>query len=717
MNTARRIALALTLISAGVARAAVFNIPDGDVAALRAAIVTANSNGVADTINLVPGGIYTLTAADNPSNGLPVVNDDVPGVDLTINGHGATIQRAAGAPEFRILQINDAAEVSCNDLTIAGGKLTGTFPANAGGSIFLGHAMLTLTRCSLVDNVGGLGGAIYSDGGSLTVSAGVFQRNMTDAGASGLGAAMGGAIANVGGTLVIDDTVFTANRSEREAGAIYTSGTARLTSSALSENVASGIGGAVANDGDLTLIDCEVTDNQSVSVGGGIHSTKALTLQRCAVNGNQSSSSGGGINNFGALTIESCTFDGNFAGSRGGAVSSFQNDPAVAASATAQNSTFSNNVGIRGGALSNFAASLTLTNCTVSGNTAFVFGGAIHNVNGVVTARAVTFTGNSARQDNAGIFNQRLPAQPGGAALFTIQNSIVRLGLTGVNLLNDSGTIISDGFNLSDDPAGGDGTSGPGGFLNGPTDVRNTDPKLGPLQNNGGPTLTHALLAGSPAIDAGGSTNVPPFDQRGFTRVGAHDIGAFEVNAIPPAVSLVSVVSRKAHGSAANFDVNFPLSGNVGVECRSGGAGGSFQLVFKFTNPLTSVDAAAITDGSGDVGASSGIGIDPHEYIVNASGITNGQKITVTLTNVLDVEGSFSPTVSFTGGFLLGDVNGDGAVNAADATIARNRSGQTTDATNFRADLNHDGAINSADATIVRGRSGSGLEATARQSF
>ena len=58
---------------------------------------------------------------------------------------------------------------------------------------------------------------------------------------------------------------------------------------------------------------------------------------------------------------------------------------------------------------------------------------------------------------------------------------------------------------------------------------------------------------------------------------------------------------------------------------------------------------------------------------------------------------------------LVGDANGDGFVNAADATVTRNRSGQPTSATNYRADVNHDGSVNSADATIVRARSGTSI--------
>src|SRR5439155_14743800 len=119
-------------------------------------------------------------------------------------------------------------------------------------------------------------------------------------------------------------------------------------------------------------------------------------------------------------------------------------------------------------------------------------------------------------------------------------NTIFNAGASGENILSPSGTVTSHGYNLSSDAAGGDGTTGPGGLLNAPGDIRNTNPLLGPLQNNGGPTMTHALLVHSPAINAGDPSFSPYafnppllYDQRdgpGFPRVfnGRVDIGAFE---------------------------------------------------------------------------------------------------------------------------------------------------------------------------------------------
>src|SRR4029077_20088909 len=117
----------------------------------------------------------------------------------------------------------------------------------------------------------------------------------------------------------------------------------------------------------------------------------------------------------------------------------------------------------------------------------------------------------------------------GGTAALDIGDTILNSGPRGGTLFNSGGTVTSHGYNLSDDDAGG--------YLTGPGDQINTDPMLGPLQDNGGSTFTHALLLGSPAIDAADPNFTPPpfFDQRGsgFDRVvnGRIDKGSFEVQA------------------------------------------------------------------------------------------------------------------------------------------------------------------------------------------
>ncbi|MFL6538429.1 MAG: choice-of-anchor Q domain-containing protein [Chthoniobacterales bacterium] len=467
------------------------------------------------------------------------------------------------------------------------------------------------------------------------------------------------------------------------------------------------------------------------SSGGGILNDRgSLTVENCAVVGNSGALSGetygGGIfNSDGSVVVSDTVVQGNTAFSGGGLAS--RRTTVGTAVTGVRNSTFSGNSAL-GGFGGGFFQEATntgsigeafLLNSTFSGNSAspmgFSGGGGGGIYNGGFTGsqaraevRECTLSGNNAPA-GAGVYNLNFSA----SASVALSNTILKTGTLGENLINSSGIIQSLGHNLCSDAAGTfDNGTGPGGYLTGTADRRNTDPLLGPLKDNGGATFTHALLPGSPAINGGEDTSESEFDQRGFARVGTNDIGSFEFGA-ERAVPLLSVVSRKSHGTAGTYDVNFPLSGNLGVECRSGGASGGFQLVFKFANPLTSVDAAALTAGVGEVGQSSGIGADPHEYVVNLTGVTDAQFIRTTLTNVLDADGNFSPSVAIYAGFLLGDANGDAVVNAADAVVARNSSGQTADATNFRADFNRDGSINSADATTARARSGNAIESRA----
>ncbi len=170
------------------AHGAVFNIPDGDVAALKNAMNVANTNDEADVINLAANGNYILTAPDNSlngPNGLPLVDDDVAGLDLTINGNGATIERstAAGTPVFRILQLNFDAALSCDSLTIRNGLLDSpVFPQDRGAGIFLSHGSLTLTNCMLRGNTALLGGGIYSIASSVTLNNSTVNENLANYG-------------------------------------------------------------------------------------------------------------------------------------------------------------------------------------------------------------------------------------------------------------------------------------------------------------------------------------------------------------------------------------------------------------------------------------------------------------------------------------------------------------------------------------------------------
>jgi hypothetical protein len=171
---------------------------------------------------------------------------------------------------------------------------------------------------------------------------------------------------------------------------------------------------------------------------------------------------------------------------------------------------------------------------------------------------------------------------------------------------------------------------------------------------------------------------------------------------VPPPVQLNQAVSRKVHGSTGAFNVDLPLTGNPGIECRSGGANGDYTLVFTFANTLTTVDSANVTRGTGSVSSTSIDSDDAHHYIVNLTGVGNAQHITVTLSNVTDSAGDSSAGISASMGVLVGDVTASGRVDAADVSLVRQQTLQPVTSSNFREDVNASGRIDAADVSIVR---------------
>jgi hypothetical protein len=261
--------------------------------------------------------------------------------------------------------------------------------------------------------------------------------------------------------------------------------------------------------GTQTLNNSSFSSNSAGSGGGAIYNDHGLyfTVNYCAISGNSAENWGGGIYNDGSqsgaawMTINCSTLNGN-SGATGGGIF---------------------NDGEQGG-----DTHLQISNSTISENTASYGGGIASNgYYGFYVSVQIsnsTFSSNSAAEAGGGIYNV---GRSGETVTVSLTNTILRTGALGGNIFNDSGTVSSLGYNLSDDDCGG--------FLIGPGDQANIEPLLGPLQDNGGPTLTHALLPGSPAIDAGDPDFTPPplYDQRGpgFDRVvnGRIDSGSFEV--------------------------------------------------------------------------------------------------------------------------------------------------------------------------------------------
>ena len=301
-----------------------------------------------------------------------------------------------------------------------------------------------------------------------------------------------------------------------------------------------GDGGGIRSAGVLTLTDSIISNNHAAGTeflggtgGGVLNESGTMTITRCTVSNNSAqystgssgdcaSGSGGGIRNEsgGSLTITNSTISGN----------SFN-----------VSDSFRTCVGSGGGGGVRNAGSMVITNCTVSGNSAagdgffFANGGGISNIGNLqITSSTIAHNSafNSASDQFAafggGLFSSgststgssiiALNTAPAGPDFFTFTpgGGLQSMGYNTIG--NDADAII---FSQPTDQVGTDGAP--------------IDPLLSPLASNGGPTFTHALQSGSPAINRGDPA-APPQDQRGYGRLGVPDVGAFEFNGVAPSI-------------------------------------------------------------------------------------------------------------------------------------------------------------------------------------
>ncbi len=289
----------------------------------------------------------------------------------------------------------------------------------------------------------------------------------------------------------------------------------------------------------LKLNDLTVAAGNTALFGGAVNNLGTLTISNSTFSGNTAGFLGGAIFNLGHLQVTNSTFTRNSALIGGGG--------AILNDGTAQiaDSTFSGNSANSGGAIDNSSGTLELMNSTLYGNTASDIGGALLNddtttvVNCTIANNTAFFGGGA--DDNSGTLR--------------LENSIVSKNAGG----NCSGDVSGAG-NLSSD------SSCPG--------RRNSNAELGPLQYNGGPTYTLALLPGSPAIDTALKSDCPATDQRGVPRPqGAGcDIGAYERASVP----------SSGHTCITYYNDTFPGNVNVspGQTCGfvSGGVTGNMTM-------------------------------------------------------------------------------------------------------------------------------------------
>ena len=486
-------------------------------------------------------------------------------------------------------------------------------------------------------------------------------------------------------------------------------------------------GGAIlcATFGNVTIAGCTITGNLA-SGGGGIFKSGAggtMTVRNCTITGNTAISSGGGLTNsgsgnFGTLNVISSTISGNTAKS-GGAM--FNTGVAVLTGSTVSGNMAvapngSQNGSTGGGLFNSGFGRMDVTNCTVTGNQAndlsfagAVGGGLYNSSSGTMNLSNSTITNNSVTtaiaqlNDGGGVYTE--------FNAVACKSTIIAGNTAGRNGPDFFGSMNSQGYNLLGNnanttvsPMTGDQIGTPGAPIN---------PLLGPLQDNGGPTLTRAPLTGSPAIDGGTSAALGgplTSDQRGvgYRRTvddagvpnasggNGTDIGAMELGA------QILAVSRKMHG-ATLYDVPLPLSGTLGVECRlgSGASSDGHRVVVTFDVPVT-VGGLAITSTNGL--ATGSLVVAGNTVTVDLSAVANPQRLGITLVNVND--GMTTGNVTVPMGVLLGDTTGNGSVTSSDVGQTKAQSGQLLTLTNFRNDVNVSGSLTSSDVSQVKSVTG-----------
>ena len=526
-------------------------------------------------------------------------------------------------------------------VTSGAGPADGGAIYNNGGTVTLTGCTLT-NNSAIADIIGGAGcgGAVFNNGGTVQIYGSEFLNNMVF-GAYGHfqyspgGAGFGGALFNTNGTVIIVNSLFEGNFCTNSGGpgnvvclggALYqASGVLLATNSILTDNQALGgespdeptgeigptpaYGGAVAaTGGSVTLDLCALTGNAAIggsagqdtgaapAFGGAVYCSNVLTAVGCSFSGNQAqggnyayngagysaaTASGGAICNAGTLVLDACLVCSN--NTLGGAPVTYAGSEANGGSSF-------------GGGIFN-AGKLAVTNSTVALNTAFgaqgvfgnyyrgniyngaAIGGGVYNVagasfEGVNVTIASNLCSALARTDLNNAFDTYVDGFTAGFQIAntngTLQllNSLLAYGGTNGNAY---GTITDLGDNISSD--------GSANFNSG-TSFNFTDPLLGPLANNGGPTLTMALLPDSPAIAyANSNDGAPPDDQRGYARptgsgvidLGAYQFGANQIYIPPPTISLnITAVSTNVVVSfttlpAITNTIHFQTSTNLTV--------------------------------------------------------------------------------------------------------------------------------------------------------
>ncbi len=344
------------------------------------------------------------------------------------------------------------------------------------------------------------------------------------------------------GTLRLADVTLSSGTVALEfGGAILNRGTLLVENSEITESQAVQGGGIANASGSTTLVDSTLSNNYALGYGGGIYTSYdgTLVVTDSTISGNYAAWSGGGLFGYGGVTVTGSTISDNQTGGTGGGIRlNYQ-------TSTITDSVLTNNTaGLGGGVYNGLYSELSLINSTVSGNSGsgvemYLFAGSTELIN-------TSVVGNSPHGIYVG----------GLYTVVTMSNTVVAY-----NSVSSCGgySILDGGGNLDDD-----------GTCPGSSPITGLDPVLA---DNGGPTRTHALLAGSSAIDAGGVCGLLA-DQRRFGRQALCDSGAFELDAAPAVGAAVEGLNVQL-ASCSNLTAGgrIEISGQTSWNCRTAGLG------------------------------------------------------------------------------------------------------------------------------------------------
>jgi len=474
------------------------------------------------------------------------------GAGAAVNGSGQThfvgvTFAGNNANDGGAIAMWDGGQATFDDVTF-----TGNTAIQAGGAVNLFSSTATFINSRFQDNTALSGGGISAVNSTAVIQESEFERNiasnsggalraintdfsLTDSTFVDNSARQGGGVAAVTPVnAMITNTLFKNNRAQQEGGAIYAlSGTTTITDTTLTGNESDGSGGGLALTGGLTEIkNSRIEGNIAGGGGGGLYVINGTArLEASEVDGNQAQDGAGlAVSTGGAGIAVDTTFSNNEAAAQGGGI-----QIQSGASLDATRITMQGNRALLGGGLAN-RGTTTLTNTTLSGNSAADQGGAIYSFdsNTQLTLSSSTISNNSAGVSGGGIVERNTQS-------LDVQNTLVAAN-TSVSAADVSGTFEDQGNNLIGSAEGSVGFTR--SLLVGSA-ATPLDPELAPLADNGGLTRTHLLQSDSPAINAASPDQTLGMDQRGLARVvgAAMDIGAVEVTAGEVSADILAAIA------------------------------------------------------------------------------------------------------------------------------------------------------------------------------